>query len=119
MTTHYEGDRWIDGYRHFGPVSVNGSPPADPCLYAEMKFVRKSADTVIVGHTLTSASETGEGKITISDSTNYEFDIGDEESNLPLSEGIWDWSFSTYCTADKTDMPLTIWRGSVEIIGAI
>ena len=119
MTTHYQGDRWIDGYRHFGPVSVNGSPPSDPCLYAEMKFVRPQSGSSSSSCVFTSESQPGEGKITIIDAVNYEFSIGDSEVNLPLSEGVWEWSFSTYCTIDKTDSPLTIWRGSIEIVRSI
>lgn len=113
QTTHYQGDRWVDGYRHFGPVSINSSPPSAPCLYAEMRIVKKGSGAV--GHVFSSSKATGDGKITIVDSVNYEFEIGSAEESLPLSEGVWEWDFATYRTADGSDLPLTIWSGSINI----
>ena len=112
-TVHYEGDRWVDGYKKFGPVTINGLPPADPCLYAVMKI--KSKRSGVSGYSLLSSNTPGNGKLTIVDSTNYEFMIDDNES-LPLSAGEWEWSLATYCTADGSDDPLTLWRGSMSIV---
>ena len=112
-TTHYEGDRWVDGYKKFGPVSVNGLPPADPCLYAVMTI--KSKRSGVGGYSLISTNTSGNGKLTITDSVNYEFSIEDNES-LPLSAGEWEWSLATHCTVDGSDDPLTLWRGSMLVV---
>lgn len=110
-TTHYRGDRWIDGHRIFGPVLIDGAPPAQPCLYCRMQF-RDRAGTL--GHELNSAPAAGEGTITIVDAAAYTFSLPNQA--LPLAEGSWLWDFETYTTADHTDPPWTIWRGSMRVL---
>lgn len=113
MTTHYQGDRWLDGCREFGPVLIDGASPADPCLYAEMRIVNRK--TKAVGYTLKSSNAIGGGRITIVDQNTYQFLIDDTEEALPLETGTYDWAFSTYRTVDASDLPLTIWVGSIKI----
>ena len=117
MMTHYQGNRWIDGCRQFGPVSVDGLPPGDPCLYAEMRFVRKKTNTV--GYVMKSSNSAGSGKITIVDAVNYQFLIDSSEEEMPLDPGTYDWSFTTYRTADASDLPLTIWVGTIKIVAKV
>lgn len=112
-TTHYEGDRWLDGCREFGPVEINGSPLPEPCLYAEMRIVHKATNTV--KHIFKSTNPPGSGRIEIVDPVNYKFTIPLTEEELPLTAGTHEWSFSTYRTADKSDLPLTIWIGTLKI----
>lgn len=111
-TTHYRGDRWTDGHRHFGPVLVDGVAPADPCLYCRVQFRQRK--TGVFGYELNSAPVAGQGQITITDGAAYVFDLPSQE--LPLAVGSWDWDFETYTTADHSDLPWTIWRGSIKII---
>ena len=88
--THWRGDLWRDGYRHFGPMTdENSNPPAAPCLYCRLQFRDKK--TGVLGYELNSAPATGQGAITIVDSTRYEFSIPDQK--LPLSAGKYVWDF--------------------------
>ena len=112
-TSHYEGNRYLDGYRHFGPISIDGQQPTEPCLYAEMRFVNKSGT---VGFSFKSTNAAGSGKLTIVDAVNYEFSIGAVEQELPLSAGTWSWAFDTHCTVDASDPPFTPWVGSIIIV---
>ena len=111
-TTHYEGNRYLDGYRHFGPVLINGQPPAGPCLYAEMRFVNNKSGG---SFSFKSTNAAGSGKITIVDAENYEFSIDAVEQELPLAAGTWSWAIDTHCTADASDPPFTPWIGSIII----
>ena len=111
-TTHYEGNRYLDGYRHFGPISIDGQPPTEPCLYAEMRFVNKSGRNF----SFKSTNVSGSGKLTIVDAENYEFSVDAIEQELPLSPGTWSWALDTHCTADASDPPFTPWIGSITII---
>lgn len=110
--THWRGDLWRDGFRHFGPmVDENGGPPAPPCLYCRMQFRDKK--TGAMGYELNSDPGEGQGTITIVDGTNYEFDL--PEQALPLNVGTYQWDFETYTTADTSGLPITWFTGEIVV----
>lgn len=110
-TKHYRGDIWDDGYRQFGPISIDGSPPAAPCLYCRMQFRDKKGN---LGFELNNDPGPTQGTIDIDDAANYSFSIPDQA--LPLAAGVWYWDFETYTTIDHSDAPKTWWKSQITII---
>ena len=94
---------------------VNGALTAETSPLGNSITSSEIVDGTISEVDLLSSNTPGNGKLTIVDSTNYEFMIDDNESR-PLSAGEWEWSLATYCTADGSDDPLTLWRGSMSIV---
>lgn len=108
--THFSGDYWTDGYRHFGPVTYNNAAPDEPCVFCSVQFKSNG----ILGYELNSDPGEGQGEITIVSAANWEFDIPSQE--LPLKRGKWTWKFKIYTDLEKD--PVTIWIGTLNVIDA-
>jgi len=111
-TTHTQGDLWHDGYRHFGPMTLeDGSPPGPPCLFCQMIFKDDKLGEVV--YELNSSPADDQGSITIISGDNYEFDIPNQA--LPLAIGSFTWVFKTYLSADHSDPPISWFNGQVFV----
>lgn len=110
--SHYRGDLWRDGYRHFGPMSdEDGDPPAPECAGVRMVFNTEKTDEL--AYELNNDPGTDQGTIVIVNAQAYEFDIPDQA--LPLAIGTYTWALKTYLQSDYSDPPITWFTGLIHI----
>lgn len=102
LSDHKKGDKWI-GITSIGPVTINGSQPANALTRIRMSF-KKGCDFFFL--------DSDNSEITISNATTWEANIPEIQNFLPLA-GDWGWDMEFYQTGETS--PLTLYKGVITV----
>jgi len=106
LQAHYRGDVW-KGLLGFGPITINGVPPATTLVSCRMQFRDREK---LLGYELNTSPAAGEGTLVIDNSTTWVISI--PKQLLPLEVGKWYWDIETI---DSEGFPWTPFRGSIKV----
>lgn len=108
LPPHYRGDRF-PGFQKIGPITINGSAPADHLTRIRAQF-RRAGGAVFTFDSDASASP--DAPITILDAALWEATVPGVNDFVP-KPGIWDWDMEFHTDGELG--PITLYRGSLYV----